>query len=73
MQQLADHQATPKKARVVASISAALMGVAVLCQPGLADAREGGGHGGGGHGGGFHSGFHGGASMAADFAVMSLL
>ena len=68
MQQLADHQATPKKARVVASISAALMGVAVLCQPGLADAREGGGHG-----GGFHSGFHGGASMAADFAVMSLL
>jgi hypothetical protein len=49
------------------------MGVAVLCQPGLADAREGGGHGGGGHGGGFHSGFHGGASMAADFAVMSLL
>ncbi len=68
MQQLADHQATPKKARVVASIAAALLGMAVLCQPGLADAR-----GGGGHGGGFMAGSTVVASMAADFAVMSLL
>ena len=45
------------------SIAAALLGAAVLCQPDLAHAAQGGGggfHGGGVHSGGFHSGGFGG-------------
>lgn len=66
MQQLGKYKATPRRAKAAVSIAAALLGAAILCQPGLAYARGGGGHGGGGfhggfHGGGFHAGgFHGG-------------
>ena len=62
MQQLGNNRATLRK--TVVCIAAVLLGAAVLCQPGLANAAHGGGggglHGGGGfHGGGF-GGFHGG-------------
>ena len=57
MQRLVNTKATPRKARAMVSIAAALLGAAVLCQPDLARAAHGGGggfHGGGFHGGGFH-------------------
>ena len=80
MQKLGNNKATPRRA--VVSIAAGLVGAAVLCQPGLAQAAHGGGGGGGFHGGGggfhgggggFHGGgggFHGGGgSMVAVFTV----
>jgi len=60
MRESGNSRAQPSKRRGVTSIAAALLGVAVLCQPSFAYARGGGGGGGGGfHGGGF-GGFHGG-------------
>src|SRR6516162_6807746 len=62
MCELGNSRARPRKRWPMASIAAALLGAAVLCQPGLAHAARGGGggfHGGGFgglHGGGFHSG-----------------
>jgi hypothetical protein len=67
MQQSGNKKPSPRRARPLTSIAAALPGAAVLCQPGLADARGGGGHGGGGHGGGFHGGFHAGGFHAGGF------
>ncbi len=65
MRELGNSCAQPRKRRGVVGIAAALLGAAVLWQPGLALAaahgRGGGGgfHGGGLHGGGFHAGgFH---------------
>jgi hypothetical protein len=54
MQLSGNHKVTPRKAKAVVSIAAALLGAAVLCQPDRAHARGGGGHGGGFHGDGFH-------------------
>ena len=42
--ELGNNRATPRKA--VVCIAAALLGAAVLCQPGLANAAHGGGGGG---------------------------
>src|ERR1700739_1752690 len=68
MQLSGNHKVTPRKAKAVVSIAAALLGAAVLRQPDLAHARGGGGHGGGFHGGGFHGGgFHGGGFHAGGF------
>jgi hypothetical protein len=60
MRELGNNGVRPRKRRPVVSIAAALLGAAVLCQPGLAHAAHGGGggfHGGGFHGGGFHGVF----------------
>ena len=68
MRQSGNHKATPRKAKAVVSIAAALLGAAALFQPDLAHARGGGGHGGGFHGGGFHGGgFHAGGFHAGGF------
>src|SRR5690242_19770802 len=68
MNELGNINTQPKKRWPVASILAALLGAAVLCQPDLAHAAHGGGvgfHGcgfGGFHGGEFHGdAYHGGA------------
>src|SRR5271165_3408452 len=78
MRELNNSGARPRKRWPVLSIAAALLGAAVLCEPGFAYAAHGGGggggfHGGGGggfHGGGFHggyAGFHGGGFHAGAF------
>src|SRR5262249_20286808 len=52
MHQLGNDKATPRKARGVVKIAAALLSAAVFCQPALVSAAPHGG-GGGFHGGGF--------------------
>jgi hypothetical protein len=63
MREFGNSRARLGKSRVVVSVAAALLGVAVLCQPDLAGAAPHGG-GGGFHGGGFHGGFHGSGGFA---------
>src|SRR5215471_8308588 len=65
MHQLGNDKATPRKARGVVKIAAALLGAAVFCQPALVSAAPHGG-GGGFHGGGF-GGFHAGGFHAGGF------
>jgi hypothetical protein len=78
MQQLSDHRARPRMARVLAT-AAALLCATALGQPNPAYAGPHGGGGGGGfhgggfggfHGGGFHAGFggfHGGGFHGGEF------